>query len=122
MSRNYDDPQYKEFRSKVLVRDEHICRWPRCLNTTKLKVHHIKKWSTHPKMRYDVSNGITLCRYHHDMIWSKEEFYEKLFICLIINPEDKSLIKKPKKKYNKRQKNSYIARYLKELKKYRRKK
>lgn len=100
------------------MRDKRICRWPTCLETKRLKVHHIKKWSTHPRMRYDISNGITLCREHHDMIWGKEEFYEKLFIHLIMNPEDKTTKKKPKNKKD----NSYIARYLKALKKYRRKK
>ena len=28
-------------------------------------VHHILSWSQYPKERYNISNGITLCQYHH---------------------------------------------------------
>lgn len=77
--RNYDDAQYKAWRSAVRKRDGHKCQWPNCGAKKKLQVHHILKWATHPTLRYDERNGITLCRKHHDKINKKEEFYIVMF-------------------------------------------
>lgn len=44
----------------VLKRDKNTCQL--CLNSdTALCVHHIRNWRTHPDLRRDVDNGITLC-------------------------------------------------------------
>lgn len=77
--RNYNDPAYKRFRIEVLKRDNFRCRM--CNNKTKsnLHVHHIKQWSKAASLRYDVTNGITLCRYCHGLITGKESHYETLF-------------------------------------------
>lgn len=32
----------------------------------KLHAHHVKPWKTHPELRFDVSNGITLCPPCHE--------------------------------------------------------
>ena len=45
----------------------------------KLQAHHIKKWSTASTLRYEVDNGITLCRSCHDSINGLESHYEALF-------------------------------------------
>jgi hypothetical protein len=31
----------------------------------RLEAHHIRSWTLHEKLRYDVDNGITLCHKHH---------------------------------------------------------
>jgi hypothetical protein len=79
MRRNYDDPAYKKFRIDVLKRDKRQCRMPGCGKRKRLNVHHIRKWASAHSLRYDVSNGITLCKYCHDSIKGKEIHYEALF-------------------------------------------
>jgi hypothetical protein len=51
------------FRKNVLKRDEKICQ--NCGSNENLHVHHIKSFSKHPESRYDVNNGITLCKQCH---------------------------------------------------------
>ena len=82
-SRNYDDPAYANFRKEVRKRDGYVCRYPGCGSKSKLHVHHIKKWASHPSMRYDVTNGITLCKKCHDAIKNNEEVYESFFFKIL---------------------------------------
>ena len=79
MKRDYEDKRYEKFRRDVRKRDNHTCQWPNCGATRKLKVHHICKWTTNYFMRYEVSNGIVLCRKCHDAISGLEEAYAPLF-------------------------------------------
>ena len=79
MRRNYDEPIYKEWRIRVYKRDKFRCQMPRCKSKYKLQAHHIKKWSNAAALRYDVDNGITLCRNCHDSISGLESHYESLF-------------------------------------------
>jgi 5-methylcytosine-specific restriction endonuclease McrA len=77
--RNYNDPEYKQFRKDVLKRDKGKCRMPNCKSKRNLHVHHIKTWANASSMRYEVYNGITLCKKCHDMVTGKEIHYENLF-------------------------------------------
>lgn len=83
MKRDYNCPYYKQFRLSVLKRDKHTCRMPGCGSKQKLHVHHIKKWSKAHALRYDISNGITLCKKCHSSISNKESHYESLFTTII---------------------------------------
>lgn len=83
MKRNYDDPQYEQFRKDVLKRDKYKCQMPGCKSKIKLQVHHIKKWSRASALRYDTNNGITLCKQCHKLITGKERHYEKVFESII---------------------------------------
>ena len=83
MKRNYDDPAYESFRKAVLNRDKRKCMMPGCGKKLSLQVHHIKKWSRASALRYDVSNGITLCRKCHDSIKGCEHQYESLFRIIV---------------------------------------
>jgi hypothetical protein len=85
MTRNYQDPQYKEWRKKIYARDNHKCQWPNCTNTKKLQAHHIYRWADFPGLRFHTQNGITLCRTHHDLIKNDEDSYRLFFSKLIIN-------------------------------------
>jgi hypothetical protein len=61
--------EYKQWRSKVFERDNWICqtcgRRSESGNIIYLEVHHIKNWAKYPKLRYEVENGVTLCRDCH---------------------------------------------------------
>lgn len=84
MDRDFDSPQYKAWRAAVYKRDGKRCKAPFCNHKTKgLNAHHIKRWADCPTLRFDVSNGITLCRACHKKIQGKEEEYEDLFRSLI---------------------------------------
>ncbi|MDQ0976515.1 5-methylcytosine-specific restriction endonuclease McrA [Neobacillus niacini] len=57
---------WKKKRLKIIKRDGEVCQ--RCLikwnieTTNPLEVHHIKPRSTHPELRLDDDNLITLCK------------------------------------------------------------
>lgn len=78
MKRDYNDPSYKQFRLNVLKRDKFTCQM---CNSKKrrLNVHHIIKWSSAASLRFDTSNGITLCSGCHKKINGKESHYISLF-------------------------------------------
>lgn len=79
MKRDYSDPVYKQFRIDVLKRDNFKCRMPSCKSTKNLNVHHINPWSKAAALRYDISNGITLCKKCHTFINGQEHHYAPLF-------------------------------------------
>lgn len=83
MRRNFQDPKYKEWRTDVYKRDSFKCQWPNCNMKQKLNAHHIKNWADFPGLRFVVDNGITLCKYHHDMIKGMEEAYASTFMRII---------------------------------------
>jgi predicted restriction endonuclease len=85
MYRNYHDPAYKLWRQKVYERDRYRCRWPNCKLKRKLNAHHIKTWANYPSLRFNINNGITLCKYHHDLIKNNEEIYEAIFLKILSN-------------------------------------
>ncbi len=55
--------QYKEWRMSVYRRDKFKCRdcGSKMTKKNKLDAHHIKPFSLHPELRFEVSNGRTLC-------------------------------------------------------------
>jgi 5-methylcytosine-specific restriction endonuclease McrA len=54
-----------------------------------MQVHHIQKWSSASSLRYDASNGITLCWDCHNEVNGKEEIYAGLFCRIVIKNETK---------------------------------
>ncbi len=89
-NRWFDDPKYKAWRAKVRKRDKHQCRWPGCGSRKKLQTHHIQRWADNELLRYNVGNGITLCRMHHDRIKDNEAHYVRLFLQILINDQKKN--------------------------------
>ena len=84
MKRNYNDPEYKRFRMDVLKRDKRTCKMCKKKGRrVKLQVHHIMKWASASSLRYDVSNGITLCSKCHKAITGKENHYISYLLNLI---------------------------------------
>ena len=56
--------QYKEWRTAVFMRDNYTCIECRSRGVD-LEADHIKPFSTHPELRFEVSNGRTLCKPCH---------------------------------------------------------
>jgi hypothetical protein len=77
--RNWSDATYMRWRYTVRKRDKCTCQFPNCGVKKNIKVHHIREWSKNPSLRFVVSNGICLCRAHHDSIRGKEVHYIALF-------------------------------------------
>lgn len=87
--RDWAAPEYKAWRLAIYKRDKFCCRMPNCQNKRrKIQAHHIKKWTTFPELRFDVNNGITLCKYHHSLVNTNEESYEQLFSNLLSGKTD----------------------------------
>lgn len=57
--------EYKKWRTDVFKRDAYTCQ--DCgTRGGRLVAHHIQRWADKPELRYEVSNGITLCEKCHD--------------------------------------------------------
>lgn len=61
---------YKEWRSEVFKRDNWTCQKckKRSMSNQYLLIHahHIKPFATFPDLRFEISNGITLCKQCHN--------------------------------------------------------
>ena len=81
--RDWSDPAYAKWRKDIRKRDRYKCQWPGCGGKKRLEVHHIKRWSSAPGLRYSINNGITLCRSCHQKIKGSEETYEAFFLKIL---------------------------------------
>jgi 5-methylcytosine-specific restriction endonuclease McrA len=83
-SRNYDDPAYAKWRKDVFLRDKHKCQYPGCECKRGLQAHHILTWAKYPGLRFNIQNGITLCKKHHNMIKGREEDFVEMFHRILV--------------------------------------
>lgn len=68
--------EYKEWRLQVFGRDDFTCR--RCgVRGVYLEAHHVKGFAEFPKLRFDVDNGLTLCKECHIIIDNKRRRFKK---------------------------------------------
>ena len=70
---------HREWSKRVKSRD----KWKCCLADEncngKIIAHHILGWTNYPKLRYEISNGITICHYHHPKKRIEEKRLAPLF-------------------------------------------
>ena len=68
--------EYRQWRVSVIRRDK-VCVL--CSSRKNREAHHIKNGEHHPKFRFDVQNGVTLCRECHTQFHTnfKNSFREK---------------------------------------------
>ena len=81
--RDWFSKSYIRWRQAVYKRDDWCCRiCKRGLKTKPrrlVEAHHIRPWASHPKLRFVVSNGITLCRRCHRRVTGREREFTKRF-------------------------------------------
>lgn len=69
--RDRNSAEYRLWRLSVYERDGFTCQ--SCNERGgKLNAHHIKPWATNPDLRFDVSNGVTLCEDCHRKLHKNE--------------------------------------------------
>lgn len=81
--RNFNDPEYVKWRKEIFKRDGFKCQMPNCKGK-KVQAHHIQRWVDAPLLRYELSNGITLCKYHHKLVTGKEEEFRAMFQNIVL--------------------------------------
>ena len=63
-SRKRDCKEYSDWRLSVFERDRYTCQKCGKIGGT-LNAHHIKSYKDYPELRYEISNGQTLCEDCH---------------------------------------------------------
>lgn len=57
---------YQIWKELVYQRDGYKCRL--CLNNKKINAHHNRTFSEFPELRFNIDNGITLCKECHSLL------------------------------------------------------
>ena len=65
------------WRKKVFERDDHTCQV--CGAKNELQAHHIHRYSEATHLRYNICNGITLCKTCHHRVTGHEARYAVQF-------------------------------------------
>lgn len=63
--------EYRLWRAEVFKRDGYICALCRTRGVP-LEANHIERWTDREDLRYDVNNGVTLCRPCHMLVTGHE--------------------------------------------------
>lgn len=75
--RDFKDPKWKATRFAAFKRDDFQC--VKCGRKEKLQGHHIVRWVDNAKLRYSISNVVTLCTVCHDLVTGREKDFEEEF-------------------------------------------
>lgn len=74
-NRDRNSPRYRAWRESVFKRDRYKCVV--CGSNTNIEAHHIEHWAKSKEKRYDVDNGVTLCRSCHYKVHGKKARMKK---------------------------------------------
>lgn len=75
---------YTDWQQGVYKRDIYKCKISNQDCSGAIVAHHILPWRDYPELRYDVNNGITLCKFHHPRKWVEESRLSSYFQSLIV--------------------------------------
>lgn len=75
---------YVIWRREVCKRDGWKCKINNNECSGRLEAHHIESFTKYPELRHQISNGITLCKFHHPRK-RKEELKLMPLLKLLIN-------------------------------------
>ena len=78
-----NDSAYHDWRHQVYERDGFVCKIKNSDCGGRIEAHHILGWSNYPELRYQVNNGITLCRNHHPRKPDEEKKLSSYFMELV---------------------------------------
>ena len=76
-------PLHKQWSRSVKSRDNFKCKVADDNCFGRVVAHHILPWISHPSVRYEVNNGITLCHFHHPRKRTDEKRLKPLFLELV---------------------------------------
>lgn len=79
------DGRYREWMRQVKNRDYWKCQISNDDCSGRVEAHHILGWRSHPELRYEIKNGITLCHFHHPRKRSEEERLAPIFTGLVLS-------------------------------------
>lgn len=74
-----NNPLYRHWRRQVFERDGFKCRMANKDCDIYVQAHHILRWADFPELRYEVNNGITLCKIHHPRKKADEQKLAPIF-------------------------------------------
>ena len=77
--------EYKVWRKSVFERDGYKCKIDNKDCVHEVHAHHILRFAEHKELRFDVNNGITLCKNHHPLGREGEKNMELTYKKLIQN-------------------------------------
>lgn len=77
------DSNYRHWMFAVKNRDGWKCKIQDDNCSGRLEAHHILNWVDFPELRYEVNNGITLCKSHHPQSRKDEKVMSSYFQELI---------------------------------------
>ena len=83
--------EYKNWRIAVFKRDNWKCKIENQDCNGMLEAHHILGWSSHPELRYQLNNGITLCHAHHPRKRAEEKRLFPYFMELVSESKEPQL-------------------------------
>lgn len=81
--------RYKEWKQTVFERDDHKCQYPKCDSILEIQAHHIMKFAKATHLRYNPSNGITLCKRCHAKVTGREQDYVLMFVEIVKQNEER---------------------------------
>lgn len=76
---------YRYWAKSVKLRDGFICKLKDENCNGRLEAHHILNWVNNIDLRYEISNGITLCKFHHPQGRERENNMVSIFQEIIKN-------------------------------------
>ena len=65
----------KEWKRLVFEKDGYMCQ--ECFSNNNLHAHHVKNWNDYPELRFEISNGLTLCEKCHMTFHGKKDGFQK---------------------------------------------